>query len=220
MSWKRFCGASWSNESFVLKVAALLVAGGLFVPLPGRAEEPAKAPAAAAAEPKPFVYRVTGLFSPDRVEDLKAVMKEMPDVVLQGVDYEKAEATFAFDAAKVFPGAKPHQVLERLDNRVRTLSRSTFGLRAPSELPREKQERLEIQVRGLDCKGCCLGAYEAIYKIDGVQQATASFKEGLVVAWIDPAKTDRGKLEAALKQRGVEISAPPTPPEKPAEPGK
>ena len=64
---------------------------------------------------------------------------------------------------------------------------------------------VEIPVVGLDCKACCLAAYEAIYKLEGVERATASFKDGLVTAWIDSEKTDRTKLEAALKQRNVTL---------------
>jgi copper chaperone CopZ len=62
-------------------------------------------------------------------------------------------------------------------------------------------------VLGLDCKGCCLGAYESIAKIEGVEQATASFKLGLVTALIDPAKTNRAALETALKQRNVTLKS-------------
>ena len=71
----------------------------------------------------------------------------------------------------------------------------------------EKLTLVEIPVVGLDCKACCLGAYEAIYRLEGVEQATASFKDGLVTAWIDASKTDRAQLETALKQRGVEVLA-------------
>ena len=51
-----------------------------------------------------------------------------------------------------------------------------------------------IPAAGLDCKACCLAAYETISGIDGVEQATASFKEGRITALIDPLKTDRAKL--------------------------
>ena len=40
---------------------------------------------------------------------------------------------------------------------------------------------------GHDCKGCNFGLYRAIASIDGVERAVASFKEGYVTAWIDPA---------------------------------
>ena len=67
---------------------------------------------------------------------------------------------------------------------------------------------IEISVAGLDCKACCLAAYEAIYRLEGVEMATASFHEGRVTALTDPEKTDRARLEAALKQRGVTLKMP------------
>jgi hypothetical protein len=44
-------------------------------------------------------------------------------------------------------------------------------------------------------------------RLDGVEQATARFQDGLVTAWIDGSKTDRAKLEMELKQRGVEVQS-------------
>jgi len=105
----------------------------------------------------------------------------------------------------MFPNVKPADVLTRLDERVRTFSNYTFGLKPLSATPPEQLKRIEIPVAGLDCKPCCLAAYEIVAKIDGVEQATASFKDGRITALIDPAKTDKPKLEAALKQRGVTL---------------
>ncbi|HTU22227.1 MAG TPA: hypothetical protein VMG10_29580 [Gemmataceae bacterium] len=45
-------------------------------------------------------------------------------------------------------------------------------------------------------------------RIDGFETATASFREGRMTALIDPAKTNRATLEAALKKRGVDVKAP------------
>lgn len=160
------------------------------------------------AEPAPVKYRVTGLFSTDRQADLREVMQELPEVALVSIDFKTSEASFRFDAAKAFPGAKPEQIVERFDNRLRTVSRSTFGIQALCTIPRDKLKFIEIPVIGLDCKGCCLGAYEAINKLDGVEQATASFKDGLVTAWIDPKKIDQLALEDALKKRNVQLGQP------------
>ncbi|OYW12047.1 MAG: hypothetical protein B7Z55_18640, partial [Planctomycetales bacterium 12-60-4] len=91
---------------------------------------------------------------------------------------------------------------------LRTASQSTFGVRKLCSVPRDKLQLVKIPIVGLDCKGCCLGAYEAIYQLDGVEQATASFKDGLVTAWIDPQKINQSKLEEALKGRGVELPMP------------
>ena len=156
-------------------------------------------------EPPKFKHQITGLFSPDREADLREVVLQLPDVKLLAIDYATAEATFTYDPAKAFAQSKPEQIVERFDNQLRAASFHTFGVKPLRTAPLNKLTQVEIPVVGLDCKGCCLGAYEAIYRIDGVERATASFKLGLVTALIDPAKTNREALEAALKQRNVEL---------------
>ena len=158
------------------------------------------------AQPQEFKHRVTGLFQPDRVDDLRKVVAPLPDVTLVSVDYKSAEAVFNYDAAKL-GGGKPEKALEHLDNLIRNASRSTFGIQPLSATPREKLTPVEINVFGLDCKACALVAYEAVAKIDGVEQATASFKEGRVTALIDGTKTRRESLVEALKKAHVEIPA-------------
>ena len=150
-------------------------------------------------------HQITGLFMPERERDLREAMEKVPQIKLVSIDFKNAEATFEYDPAKVFPGAKPEQVVQRFDNLLKSASNSTFGIKPLRSLPLEKLRLIEIPVAGLDCKACCLAAYESVYKLEGVERATASFKEGRVTALIDPEKTDRAKLEAALKQRGVSL---------------
>ena len=157
-------------------------------------------------EPAPIKHRVTGLFSPDREADLKKVFAEkIPEVKLVSVDFKNSEATFVYDGEKLFNKPKPEQVIERFDNLLRTHTLGTFGIRAVCTTPKDKLKFVEIPIVGLDCKGCCLAVYETIYKIDGVEQATASFKESLATAWIDPKKTSQAELEDALKKRNVQL---------------
>jgi len=153
-------------------------------------------------------HRITGLFSPDREKDLRQVIERLPGITLVSIDFPYAEARFRYDAAEVFPGAKPEQVAERFDQLVRQASKSTFGVQPLCTVPREKLTRIEIPIAGLDCKGCCLAAYESIFRIEGVEQATASFKDGLVTALINPEQTEAAQLEAALEQRGVQLRKP------------
>jgi copper chaperone CopZ len=163
----------------------------------------------AAAEPSPVKHRVTGLFAPDRQADLRELVQDkLPGVRLVAIDYETSEAIFNYDADKLFNKPKPEQIPERFDNLLRSVSHSTFGIRPLCAIPKDKLERIEIPVAGLDCKACCLAAYESIYRIDGVERATASFRDGLVTALIDPAKTTRLALEEALKKRNVTLKTP------------
>ena len=160
--------------------------------------------------PKPgtFTYRVLGLFSKDREKDLTEAFKELADIKLVSINFGDAEITVEFVPAKAFPDAKPEQVMEQLKQKLKTATHHTFSIKPRRTTSRDKLLEVTISVAGLDCKGCCLAAYEAIAGVDGVEQATASFKEGKVTALIDPAKTDRTKLEESLLKRGVQVTKP------------
>ena len=154
---------------------------------------------AAPAAPKAVTHRLYGLFCVERETDLRALLKDLPGVKLLKVDFEAAEASFEYDPAKLSTGQLGHLLAHASDG--------TFTLAPASKLPQEKLTRIEIPVAGLDCKACSYGAYDSICKIDGVDRATASFKLGLVTAWIDPTKTNLAALVAALKKRDVDVKA-------------
>ena len=150
--------------------------------------------------------QVLGLFQADCVDDLRAVTQKLPGITLRKADHQTGIATFRFEPATVFPGAKsPEQLIEHLRNKLSGASQGVFEARPLSALPRKEQKAVKISIAGLDCKGCSYGAYLAIYKIEGVESATASFKEGDLIAWIDPTKTNRSALEEALTKRGVTL---------------
>ncbi|MCA9248526.1 MAG: hypothetical protein KDA42_15480 [Planctomycetales bacterium] len=156
-------------------------------------------------------FRIVGLFAEDRVVDLKAVFEQaetLRDIRLVSIDFERAEAVFVFDATVAFPQATEQQVVEQFDQRLRQATRGTFGIRPQCTIARDKLEHVEIGVVGLDCRGCSYAAYLAICDLVGVEQATASFKQGLVTAWIDPMRIDREKLEEALQEKNVELATP------------
>ncbi|MEA3210708.1 MAG: hypothetical protein QOE70_3765 [Chthoniobacter sp.] len=159
----------------------------------------------ACADEQTSRHAITGLFSPDRETDLRTLVEKIPGLKLVSIDFDNAEAAFNYDPAQLFPGAKPEQVAELLDKMLKEASRATFGIKPLSTKPRDQLTLVEIPVVGLDCKACGLAAYEAIAKIDGVERATASFKDGLVTARIDPAKTNRAALEEALKKKNVKL---------------
>ncbi len=141
------------------------------------------------------IHHIIGLCYPERVDDLKVAFKERADVTLVSVDYERAEATLAYDPKRVsadslrgIGGNKGFEVVPR------------------STVPADQLIRIGIAVVGLDCKGCALGTYNAIARIEGVEQATVSYKEGNVSVLIDPARTNQGALEDALKKANVTLA--------------
>jgi copper chaperone CopZ len=159
----------------------------------------------ATAAPQAFKHQITGLCCKEREADLRETFERMDGVKLVAIDFENAEVALEYDAALLFARMKPEQMLQALDNLVKKASNHTFGIKPLRTTPREKLQRIEIPVAGLDCKACSLAAYEAIYKLDGVEMATASFREGRVTALVDPIRIDRAKLETALKKKNVDL---------------
>jgi hypothetical protein len=161
-------------------------------------------------EPKPerITYRVIGLFSPDREKDLREAFADLPDFKLIEIDFAEAEMTVEFSPARLAPGQKPERVAEIVNDRVRAATHHTFGVKPRRAVTRDKLEEVVIPVAGLDCKACCLAAYESVAGVDGVYQATASFKDGRVTALFDPKKTDRAALQETLRKKGVQLPRP------------
>jgi copper chaperone CopZ len=164
------------------------------------------------SQPRQFKHRVTGLFSPEREKDLREVVSKLQDVKLVSIDFKYAEATFEYDSDKLLNRPKPDEIPQRFNDLLRPASNHTFGIEQLFQTPKDKLQKVEIPVSGLDCKACCLAAYEIIYKIEGVEQATASFKDGLITALIVPEKTNRAALEESLKNRGVTLKETPKSP--------
>ena len=141
------------------------------------------------------VHRIVGLCYPERVEDLKFAFRERTDVTLVSVDYEHAEATLAYDPKRV-----------SADSLRGIGGNKGFEVRPRSTVPADQLTRIAIAVVGLDCKGCAMGTYNAIARIEGVEQATVSYKDGKVSVLIDPARTNQAALEDALKKANVTLA--------------
>jgi hypothetical protein len=170
--------------------------------------------ASARADEQIATYRILGLCSPDRVEDLRECFKEVTTAQIESIDFDKGECTLRFDLDKIFPGVKPDKrppfedLVKRFSERLNGVSHGTFKLRAIGALPREKLQRLDLKVGLLDCKACRLGAYFTIANIVGVEQVNVAAEGNLITAWIDPAMTNREALVDALKKAGVDFTTP------------
>ena len=53
----------------------------------------------AADEPKPetIEHRITGMFEPERADQLRALFKDHPKVKLLSIDFARAEGMFSYD---------------------------------------------------------------------------------------------------------------------------
>ena len=164
-----------------------------------------------AREPNPqiFTHRITGLFAPDREADLRQILADVPGVELVSLDFEHAEGQFRYDPAITFKDVKPENIVQSLGNRIANASNHTFGIQPLFPTPHDQLTKVEIPIVLLDCRACCLGAYEILYRLDGVAQVTATPHE--ITALIDPAKTNKDALVEMLKKRQVKVKLPEDP---------
>jgi hypothetical protein len=168
-----------------------------------------KQPAKAESKVERITYRLTGLFDKAREKDLRAGFDDLaPDYKLIAVNFDDAEIIIEFSPAKLFPGQKPERVTELVNDKVRSVTHHTFGVKPRRTIPRDKLQHVVISAAGCDCKACNFAAYEIVANLEGVYQATASFKDGKITALIDPTVTDQSKLEDALRKRNVDLGKP------------
>lgn len=147
--------------------------------------------------PQTRTVRIIGLCMPEREEDLRESVAKHPSVKLDAINYARAEATFSYDT-KVFGHDSLQHVIGSKGFRVNPNPR-------PAD---DKLVTLEIPIQILDCPTCCVGAYNSISRIDGLEQATVD-RNGKVVAVIDPTKTNRDALVKALRNAGAEVAKSP-----------
>ncbi len=167
------------------------------------------------ADEQTSTYRLVGLFEPSREDDFRKLLaEEAPELKVERLDFEKAEVTLRYDLPALFSDGKipkgftAEKLREKIDQTIRGKSKGTFQIQWPSALPAGEQTRVDIKVGILDCRGCRFGVYQMVTKIEGVERASITADTHVLTAWIDPAKTNREALEAALKKQQVQLPAP------------
>jgi len=66
---------------------------------------------------------------------------------------------------------------------------------------------LTLNVTGMTCGGCENAVTRALSKVDGVQDAAASHRDGVVTVRYDPTKTNPDALKKKIAILGYEVTA-------------
>ncbi|MFZ4801923.1 MAG: heavy-metal-associated domain-containing protein [Chlorobium sp.] len=62
-----------------------------------------------------------------------------------------------------------------------------------------------IKVSGMSCGGCQLLVKEALEELNGVTEADASFRDGLVTVDYDPEAITMAALRAVIEKQGFKV---------------
>lgn len=83
---------------------------------------------------------------------------------------------------------------------------SAVSAAAPANAASANLVRADFDVVGMDCGGCVIGTRAALRKLDGVENADASYDDatGKGTAWAmyDPAKVTPERMMAAIRELG------------------
>ena len=74
--------------------------------------------------------------------------------------------------------------------------------RATAAASSARLARVEFHVEGMTCGGCVIGTRAALKKLDGVQDADASYEDSSAWALYDPAEVTPERMIAAIKELG------------------
>lgn len=157
--------------------------------------------------------RVSGLFEPSRVDDLRAVVPTLPGVEWVSLDFASTVVVLRVDPAQLMGSynakhpPSDEQLARRLDEQLASASNRTFSLKPLASASAVPAVVVEVKTGLLDCRGCRYAVYNGVSRLDGLESATVT-TDGRLIARIDPAKLDQKALLAALKKvKGLEIPA-------------
>ena len=63
----------------------------------------------------------------------------------------------------------------------------------------------ELRVTGMSCGGCQLLVKEALEELQGVAEAEASFRDGIVVVDFDPDAVSMATIKAVIEEQGFKV---------------
>ena len=83
-----------------------------------------------------------------------------------------------------------------------TASAAAVSSQSPDSATSVQLARVEFHVEGMTCGGCVIGTRAALKKLDGVQDADASYESSSAWARYDPAKVTPERMIAAIRELG------------------
>jgi len=153
-------------------------------------------------------YRITSFFIPERADAIRKAFESAHEgLKVVKLDFNNATATLRFDPEVVVPraGKNPKTQDAVMNHLIRGATQGLIVLSEPLSA-NQKLAEVTIPVAGLDCIGCSYAAYEAVRRIDGVEYAIASFKNGRVYCRYDGDKTNPKQLQEALLKKRIPLN--------------
>jgi mercuric ion transport protein len=145
-------------------------------------------------------FVVSGMTCTGCEEHVKHALSEVNGVIESEASYEAGTASVKYDAAKTSINA--------LKEAINATGYTVEDIRADDAIPvfqMASGNTIELTVKGMTCSGCEAHVVHALDEVEGVLQASASYKNAKATITFDPAKTTVEKIKAAINGTGYKV---------------
>ncbi len=154
-------------------------------------------------------FSISGMTCTSCEEHVKHAVNGLAGVLESSVNYKEGTASVKFDESKISVpklveaiNATGYNVEKyELQNPGNIVTASTFQEAA-------SVNKIELLVKGMTCSGCEEHVKHAVNELDGVIEASASYKDGKAVISYDASKTSLEKIKVAINSTGYKVVEP------------
>lgn len=157
-------------------------------------------------------FSIKGMTCTSCEEHVEHAVTGLDGVLEASADYEDGTANIKFNNAKVslekIIGAINSTGYKVEEYELENSNQSNNAVHGISSFQNAAVNKIELKIEGMTCGGCEGHVRHAVNQLDGVIEASASYKEGKAVIRYDAYKTSPDKIKEAINSTGYKVVEP------------
>lgn len=157
-------------------------------------------------------FSIKGMTCISCEEHVKHAVNALDGVLEASADYEDGTANVKFNDAKV----SVEKIVDAINStgykveeyELQSSTQSNNAVHDVSSLQEAAVNKIEFQIKGMTCSGCEGHVKHAVNQLEGVIEASASYKDGKAVISYDASKTSPEKIKEAINSTGYKVVEP------------
>lgn len=155
-------------------------------------------------------FSISGMTCTSCEEHVKHAVNVLNGVLESSANYEKGTASVKFDESKILVT----KLVEAIDatgykvEKYELQNSANMVVQASTFQEASSVNTIELQVKGMTCSGCEEHVKHAVNELDGVTEASVSYKDGKAIISYDASKTSPEKIKKAINSTGYKVVEP------------
>lgn len=157
-------------------------------------------------------FSINGMTCAGCEEHVNHAVNQLQGVLESSADYEDGTAEVKFNAAKL----SVDKIVDAINStgykvekfELQSASQSNKTVRDISSFEPATISKMEIRVKGMTCNACEEHIKHAVNDLDGIIEASASYKEGIAIISYDASKISSEKIKAVINSTGYKVVDP------------